>query len=167
MSACRSATFVCTAVFSAAVSSRAAAPMIDPAGRGPVLDPGLAKPVTTTLTRAMPVALRRLRERPSCRALFTRLGADGAAEINRASYHPASATQEKKYCRRGTFAMTTVRGSAVKLCRSFAHLSDQGAATILIHEALHLAGQGESPSDPRAPDAVAISGMVMRSCWLF
>ncbi len=109
----------------------------------------------------------RLRNYASCRALFTRLGSDGAAKVNGASYHPASAEQERRYCRRGVFALTTVGASAVALCRSFARLSGHQAAIILIHEALHLAGQNEYPAAPDAPDSLAITEMVMAGCRLF
>jgi len=52
------------------------------------------------------------------------------------------------------------------LCRGFARLSGRQAAIILIHEALHFAGQSEYPIDRRAPDAVGITRMVMQSCGL-
>jgi len=109
----------------------------------------------------------RLRDYASCRALFGRLGSDGAVKLNGASYYPASPEQERKYCGRGVSAVTTVGGSAVFLCRSFARLSGQQAAIILIHEALHLAGQTEYPASPEAPDSSAITEMVMTGCRLF
>ena len=87
-------------------------------------------------------------------------------KLNSTSYYPAGASQERKHCRRGSLAMTTVGGSAVALCRNFARLSDQEAAIILIHEALHFAGQTESPSDSDAPDGIGITRMVMKSCRL-
>jgi hypothetical protein len=130
------------------------------------LHPRLSERVTARLNEAIPIALEHLRDHPSCRALFARLGADGVAKLNSTSYYPAGARQERKYCRGGSFAITTVGGSAVVLCRSFARLSDQRAAIILIHEALHFAGQTEYPSDSDAPDGIGITKMVMRSCRL-
>ena len=79
----------------------------------------------------------------------------------------ASAEQERRYCRRHTHAFTEVGGSAVVVCPSFSHLSDSEAAIILIHEALHFAGQTEYPSDPAAPNALAITERVMKGCQLF
>jgi len=87
-------------------------------------------------------------------------------KLNSTSYYPAGASQERKHCRRGSLAMTRVGKSAVALCRSFARLSDHEAAIILIHEALHFAGQTEYPSDPDAPDGIGITKMVMKGCQL-
>jgi hypothetical protein len=137
------------------------------AARGPTLHPRLPDRVTARLERAIPVAKEHLREYSSCEALFTRLGADGETTLDRGSFYPAGPRQERKYCRDGSFAITTVGGSAVVLCRSFAHLSDEQAAIILIHEALHMAGQTEYPSDARAPDTLRITEMVMEGCRLF
>jgi hypothetical protein len=135
--------------------------------RRPALDPRLPERVAATLTRGLPVVEERLRKYESCRALFARLGSDGAAALGRASYHPASAEQERRDCGPGVFALTTVGGSAIALCRRFARLSGEQAAIILLHEALHVAGQAEYPSAPGAPDSTAITGMVMTGCRLF
>jgi hypothetical protein len=132
-----------------------------------LLPPVLSERATARLAEGIRVGQERLREHASCRALFERLGEDGAATLDRASYHPASPEQETRHCRRGVFALTTVGASAVALCRGFARLSGQQAAIILIHEALHLAGQPESPAAPGAPPSLAITEMVMRGCWLF
>jgi hypothetical protein len=137
------------------------------AARRPSLAPQLSARVTARFNEALSVALERLRTLTSCRSLFAPLGADGAAELNGASYYPASREQEKKYCRRGVFAVTTVGGSAVVLCRRFGHLSGQQAAVILIHEALHLAGQSEDRVDDEAPSSLEITERVMKGCWLF
>jgi hypothetical protein len=135
--------------------------------RGPILHPLLSDRVTARLKEGLSVVQDRLRSHASCRALFARLGSDGAAKLNGAAYHPATTEQERKHCRRGVSALTTVGGSAVVVCRSFARLSGQQAAIILIHEALHLAGQTEYPAAPQAPDSLAITRMVMTGCWLF
>ena len=195
MSACRCATFVCTAVLVApavcgdhgaasaeeavAVASspsgsaasertlRAAATGYDAAARGPFLHPSLSERIQVRLSEGLPVALGRLQDHRSCRALFERLGADGATTLRGTSYYSASDRQERRYCRRSAHALTEVGGSAVVLCRRFAHLSPGEAAIILIHEALHGAGQTESPSDPTAPNAAAITERVMKGCQLF
>ena len=178
MPRCRCATFACAAVFASSAawgsdgapapgSSRPTAVALEATARRPVLDPRLPEPVAATLSRGLPVVQERLRKYGSCRALFAPLGSDAAAALERASYHPASAEQERRNCRPGVFALTTVGGSAISLCRTFAHLSAQQAAIILLHEALHVAGQAEYPAAPGAPDSLAITGMVMKGCWLF
>jgi hypothetical protein len=177
MSVCLCATIVCAA---AAAASVALASESDPrsAGRGPAADgtgiaertllsPALSQRATARLAEGIRVGHERLRSHASCRALFERLGRDGAATLDRASYHPASPEQESRHCRRGVYALTTVGASAVALCRGFARLSGHQAAIILIHEALHLAGQPESPAAPGAPPSLAITEMVMKGCWLF
>jgi hypothetical protein len=131
------------------------------------VDPRLSARVAARLNEGIPVVQERLRDYASCRALFARLGSDGAVKLDGASYYPASAEQERKVCRPDVFAVTTVGGSAVVLCRRFARLSRQEAAIILIHEALHLAGQTEYPAAPEAPDSLAITEMVMTGCRLF
>jgi hypothetical protein len=174
----RRVTLVCTAFLVASVlfgsdgdprSEALGATTITTEGgaRRPILAPQLSERVAARFNDALSVALGRLRTYPSCRALFARLGADGVAELKGASYYPASDEQERKYCRREVYALTKVGGSAVVLCRRFGHLSGPRAAIILIHEALHLAGQTEEPADPEAPDSFAITRKVMRGCWLF
>ena len=138
----------------------------DAASPGPTLHPLLSKRVKAKLHGAIPVAVKHLRNYRRCQGLFDRLGANGIAKINATSYYPAGAKQERRYCRGGSQAITTVGGSDVVLCRSFGRLSNQQAALILIHEALHFAGQSEYPLDASAPNGVAISRMVMRSCRL-
>jgi hypothetical protein len=131
-----------------------------------MLPPPLPRRLAATLDEGVRVAQEHLRRHASCRALFARLGSDGAEKVDGASYYPASAEQERKHCRRGVFAVTTVGASAVGLCRNFVRLSPREAAIILIHEALHLAGQTEYPAPPEAPDSVAITRMVMTGCRL-
>jgi hypothetical protein len=176
MSVCLCATIVCAAAAAASVVL-ASESESGAAGRGPAADrtriaertlpsPVLSQRATARLAEGIRVGHERLRKHASCRALFERLGDDGAATLDRASYHPASPEQERKHCRRGVFALTTVGASAVVLCRGFARLSPQQAAIILIHEALHLAGQEEAPAAPGAPDSLAITGSVMAGCRL-
>ncbi len=178
MSACRCATIVYATAFVASVASGSdsdpgsaklgSTPVTaEAAARPPILHPQLSERLTARLNAGIPVVQERLRNYASCRALFARLGSDGAVKLNGASYYPASAEQERRYCRRDVFALTTVGGSAIILCRRFVRLSGQQAAIILIHEALHLAGQTEYPAAPEAPDSSAITEMVMTGCRLF
>jgi len=133
-----------------------------------MLHPRLPERVTAKVSSAIVVAREHLRDNASCRALFARFDADGVDKINATAYYPAGKKQERKYCRRGrSYAITAVGGSDVVLCKRFGRLSDQRAAIILIHEALHFAGQTESPVDPGAPDADSITRMVMQGCRFF
>jgi len=141
--------------------------MPDAASQGPLLHPLLSERVVSRLGSAISVAQEHLRDHPSCQALFASLGADGVAKLNSTAYYPAGVKEERKYCRGNRVALARVGSPAVRLCRSFARLSDQRAAIILIHEALHFAGQTEYPSDSRAPDGTSITKMVMESCRLF
>ncbi|MCG6947754.1 MAG: hypothetical protein LJE93_02410 [Acidobacteria bacterium] len=45
-------------------------------------------------------------------------------------------------------------------------LSDEQAAMVIIHEALHHAGLSEYPKDPDAMTSRAINGMVSEKCGL-
>ena len=178
MSVCGCATIVCAAAFAGSVALGSDG---DPGPAGPasaavragadarrlILRPPLSPWAAALVAEGLVVGQERLRSHASCRALFEQLGCDGAAKLIGASYHAASADQERRYCRRGVYALTTVGGSAVALCRRFTRLSGQQAAIILIHEALHLAGRTEFPAAPEAPDSLAITEMVMKGCRLF
>jgi len=174
MSARLRATLVCLGIGATSVGSGSTAEPA-PAGPGPATvatrgverSPRLSERLREKLDEALPIAREQLREHSSCRALFARLGADGAAMLQTPAYYPASAEQEGRYCRRGASAVTSVGGSVVVLCRSFGRLSRDHAAIILLHEALHLAGQTESPLEPKAPDAFEITRKVMTACRLF
>ncbi len=153
----------------ASLESRSCPPAVTSGtpAQGPVLHPGLSPGIASRLDTAIPVALQHLRDNPSCRALVASFGVDGEAKLNSSSYYPAGARHRRRHCRRGSLAVTTVGSSAVGLCPRFARLSDKRAAIILIHEALHFAGQTEYPSDSRATDGRGITKMVMKSCRLF
>ena len=148
-------------------TSVAAAITTDAVAPGPLLHPRLSERVASRIVSAILVAQEQLRNNPSCQGLFASLGADGVAKLNSTSYYPADVKEERKYCRGSRVALARVGSPAVRLCRSFARLSDQRAAIILIHEALHFAGETEYPSDSRAPNGTSITRMVMQSCRLF
>jgi len=139
----------------------------DTDARGPRLNPCLSERVTARLEDAIPIAKDHIQENSSCQRLFAQLGSDGVFEIDTTAYYAASRKQERKYCRRGVAAITTLGGSDVVICRSFVRLSGDEAAIILIHEALHSAGQLEYPGDADSPDTFGITRMVMRSCGFF
>jgi hypothetical protein len=52
----------------------------------------------------------------------------------------------------------------VYLCKGFITASSSGAATLLIHEALHDAGQMENPPDPNALTSDQINALVQMNC---
>jgi hypothetical protein len=111
-------------------------------------------------------AVDRLRRGMECRALFVPLEADGVEMLMRSVYARANAGMEATWCRHAV-AGTSVGKSMVFLCRRFATLPVEEAATILIHEALHRAGMSESPLDRGCMTGDAISEMVRRACFRF
>jgi hypothetical protein len=121
--------------------------------------------VEKKLREAFDLAADRISRKPSCASLFARLNADGLEMLTRTLYLPASERSELKVCGRSTRAYTEVGESVTKVCRRFSALSDEMAAVILIHEALHFAGLDERPHDPDAEMTPAqINTMVERSC---
>jgi hypothetical protein len=73
---------------------------------------------------------------------------------------------EATWCRQAV-AGTSVGKKMVFLCRRFATLPVEEAATILIHEAMHRAGMSERPLDRECMTGDAISEMVRRACFRF
>ena len=64
-------------------------------------------------------------------------------------------------------AAVTSEGSAPTfVCRKFSRISKREGAMILIHEALHHAGMGEWPKDPKALTSQAINQLVEEACGL-
>ena len=133
----------------------------------PILDSALSGGVRQAVERSFPLAHQRIGGYRACGRLFARLGADGTSRLAATSYHPATPEQQRRHCRGTTHALTLIGESRVALCLSFGRLSRAEAALILIHEALHSAGQTEFPADPKAPDSVGITRMVMAGCGLF
>lgn len=116
------------------------------------------------LEAAFDLALQRLREVPECAELFRRLGADGVEMLRTALYFPiGSPTKEVEMC--GTAdAFTYVGDAPTFLCRKFYRLTDERAAMVVVHEALHHAGLTEWPSDPEGMKSIAINQMVSEGC---
>jgi len=117
-----------------------------------------------TLHAAFHLAQEELRATDSCRALFTRLGADGLAILDGIVYSQNEVVEARRKCGQGIAAFTQVRGNQVRLCPFFATLGTSGGATVLIHEALHSAGLTERPPDPSAMTALEITRMVAKNC---
>jgi hypothetical protein len=114
---------------------------------------------------AFELAVRRLRNVPTCAALFDDLDVGGVRALSQTLYFPVPLWREQSLCR-GALAATVVGRRPVLVCRDFAHLSDSHAAMLLIHEALHAAGLTERPSDRHAMSGAAINRMVVEACRL-
>lgn len=138
-----------------------------PGSPAPILDSRLSRGVRSAVERSFPLAHQRIGGYRACGGLFARLGAEGTARMAATSYHPATPEKQRRHCRGTTHAFTRVGDTRVALCPSFGRLRRTEAALILIHEALHSAGQTEFPADPAAPDSVGITRMVMAACGLF
>lgn len=118
--------------------------------------------------RARSVALRQLRSRSACRALFEERGHDGERLMARMTFRVASAFESREICRkRGSALFTTVGGQEVTLCLGmFLPLNTQTQAALLLHEALHHAGVSEQPFDPDGLTSQALTQLVEIRCRL-
>jgi hypothetical protein len=125
----------------------------------------LAKPVRSKLESGFELAIERVQTEPRCAELFAELGADGAELLATTMYYPADLKLERDLCS-GALAYTVVGGAPSWLCRRFRRLSDEKAAHVLLHEALHRAGLDEFPHDPQAMTPAAIDEMVHEACGL-
>jgi hypothetical protein len=112
------------------------------------------------------VALDKLREVPECSELFSELGADGIDTLGKVYFFPIGYHEAKADVCHGTVAYTMVGGGPTWVCRDFWRLSDDQAAMIIIHEALHYAGLPERPGDPDAMTSAGINRMVIKNCGL-
>ncbi|HVN76696.1 MAG TPA: hypothetical protein VMT19_10300 [Thermoanaerobaculaceae bacterium] len=111
------------------------------------------------------LAVSRVRNDASCDALFARLGTDGVRALARSVYLARSKAAPNR-CAPDIAAFTWVGDRRVVLCPAFAALPLDGAAAILIHEALHSAGLGERPADPRGLRSADINREVVAACGL-
>jgi len=130
----------------------------------PWINSRMPRKARAKLEAAFDLALQRVREVPECGDLFRELGADGVEMLETALYFPiGSPTKEVEMC--GTAdAFTYVGDAPTFLCRKFYRLSDERAAMVVVHEALHHAGLTEWPSDPDGMKSIAINRMVSESC---
>jgi hypothetical protein len=149
---------------SVAIGLPATSAVLEAPGRlEPWIDRRMPGRLRARLQAAFPVAVDRLARHPRCRALFERLGRDALATLAGGLYYPVSVAQERDLCP-GKAALTNVGGRQVRICPEFGRLAPREAAMILIHEALHLAGLGERPLDPRAPSSTEINDRVRGLC---
>jgi len=130
----------------------------------PRISGDLPKGTVKTLREAFSVAAQRVHDIPECRELFTVLGTDALEKMKTSLYRATTAQMEMRVCRRGASAFTYVSTPQVRLCRRFASLGTEQAATALIHEALHWAGLSEQPLDKDGPQPHDIDRMVKKAC---
>jgi hypothetical protein len=113
---------------------------------------------------AFEIAVQRVQEVESCSDLFEQLGVDAMETLDRAVYMPVfSRHKVKKTCGRN-LAYTFVGAPSTFICPKFERVSDQHAAMVLIHEALHTAGLEEAPTNPGAKTSQQINSMVAKNC---
>ncbi len=141
-----------------------------PVDSGGAIDEANGMPLTPAeavlLNQAKSTAGDRLSTIPNCEKMFDDLQNNGARVIDAVTYRDG--TGSRKCTDRPTAAaVTDVGGYTTFLCSNlFNNLSSQGAATIVIHEALHSAGMSENPPDPSAKTSAQISAMVQANCSL-
>jgi hypothetical protein len=119
--------------------------------------------VQEKLRTAYDLAMTRVQEQPECAGLFSALNADGTGSLTKTYYYPADPRLEKKLCR-GAAAFTQVGAPQTYVCRGYASLSNDFAAMLLVHEALHHAGLTEYPHDRKAMRSHEINVMVSEAC---
>jgi len=126
----------------------------------------LSGPVQRRLSLAYPMAMRRLEENQGCGALFGPLGKDGPAILGSTIYHALDQPNRYAACRNGAVAFVVPQLHETFVCTAFAWMSNDLAAAVLIHEALHMAGLDESPRDPKGLTSPQITTLVRERCGL-
>jgi hypothetical protein len=131
----------------------------------PWIHPSMPSAVEEKLTAAFEVAIKRVAEVPQCEALFTNLGADPFETLKTGLYFPATPARETSACKRSC-AQTFVGDAPTWICRRITGYTDEQAAMVVIHEALHHAGLPEKPHDRKAMTSAEINDMVRTNCRL-
>jgi hypothetical protein len=131
----------------------------------PWIHPSMPSAVQKKLTVAFEIAVQRVEEVPQCEALFTKLGADAFETLKTGLYFPATPARETNACKR-SYAQTFVGDAPTWICRRITGYSDEQAAMVVIHEALHHAGLPEKPHDRKAMTSAQINDMVRANCRL-
>lgn len=126
----------------------------------------LSVPQRFALVSAFKTAYRRAQESASCAALFEDLELDAAKALAASRYDLPRSPAVQALCRAGVAAVTGVGSPHIRLCRRFGTMSSGEQAVVLLHEALHVAGLGEWPKDPKAPTARQITRRVKEACSL-
>ncbi len=151
-----------------AVASVTAASVPGPSEIRPHILGGFKARTRVKLNAAFGIAVQRLRDLPGCAGLFSGLGTDGLAQLRAIRYQSVADTGGERVCGRGlgAAAFTLVNSPRTIVCPGFDRLTVEGAAVIVLHEALHFAGQTEWPVDPDAPDSGEINRIVRVECQL-
>jgi len=132
----------------------------------PWIHNSMPEAVRDRLEAGFELALQRVREVPECSAMFADLDADAVETLRSGLYFPvASHRMAKVKCGRA-MVYTYVGEPSTFLCSSFAKMTDERAATCVLHEALHHAGLTEKPLDRTAMTAREINAMVVTKCQL-
>jgi hypothetical protein len=129
----------------------------------PWIHPSMPSALDKKLRVGFEIAIQRVTEVPSCNDLFAKLHADPVETLKTGLYFPASPARETSVCRR-SMAQTFVGDAPTWICRRMMSSSDEHAAMVIIHEALHHAGLTEKPRDRKAMSSGAINVMVGKSC---
>jgi hypothetical protein len=158
---------------SAASDRRDSASTSNPGERGqmagrllPNTRQGLLPDVRAKLYESFGLASEKVAQLEQCRALFVRLGSEGADRLRQTLYYPATPEVLASRCDKGALAATMLGSSATLLCPGFGMLATRQAAAVLIHEALHFAGLPERPGVPTAMSSTEITNLVKRACGL-
>lgn len=132
------------------------------------IQPHTSGPLTARSARNLfsgfAVALERVREIPSCGALFETFTVSGVEMMAHTFYVAPNVVEDREFCVGGVTAFTQLGGRVTRLCPSFGDVDRQTAALLLIHEALHSAGMPESPSTAGAFTPNEINRLVKSAC---
>jgi hypothetical protein len=117
------------------------------------------------LRSALALAIEQV-DRSSCKTLFQVLGQDGTLLLQNASFTVPDPESQRRVCNQNLAVLfTTVGGRKITVCQnSLAELARSELATLLIHEALHMAGVAENPPVHGAPTSAGLTRLVKRSC---
>jgi len=129
----------------------------------PWIHPSMPDAIRNKLDTAFDIAIERVSTTPECAGLFEALGADPFETLKTGLYFPANPARETSACRR-SFAQTYVGEAPTWICRRITSYSDEQAAMVVIHEALHHAGLPERPHDKKAMSSGQINDLVEKSC---
>jgi hypothetical protein len=116
---------------------------------------------------AFEIAAQRVQESEACTELFTELGVDAMETLDSALYWPVKSHRDvTELCRGRNLAFTFVGSPLTFICPDFKGVSDQRAAQVIIHEALHNAGLKERPQYKGfgVKSSAAIDSMVAKAC---
>ncbi len=116
---------------------------------------------------AYEIASQRVQESEACAELFSEFEVDATQTLGSVLYWPVLSYRDRtELCGRKNLAFTFVGSTLTFICPDFEEVSDQRAAQIIIHEALHNAGLKEKPQykGVGVKTPAAIDSMVAKAC---